>query len=197
MIALDNTHRLVAFEGFEMTGKSTSIKKAISHTISKIGTDQDISIYRPSYDSITDDIISKGNRYLLGLGAIDMFRQMNDPNKILLLDRWVASSYVYMKYHHQISDCLSLDKLIKVHKECSEGLNPLFIHKFHKNEEEAEVMYDMSTRDSNHTDDYDRFSSFEDYWLKYLEHERLFEEFYNKSRFAVIKITSYSNKIIE
>lgn len=179
----------IVFEGFEMTGKThllNQVKNAFDNAIS----------YRPDWEGVfSDEVVSRGNRYIPGLVAADFFKKLDLTDKRLLIDRWVGVSYVYQKMYNQTQDCSDFSEVIKSAKEITSGMKMIFVHKYHSSKEEARRMYNISVADNDHSDVYDKFESFEDYWKKYLDFEELYEQFYRESGFPVIMISSYYNKI--
>lgn len=180
-----NKYDIIVLEGYEMTGKTyyiEQLQKKIHNCIS----------YMPNWNVINDKILSRGNRYAVGLSVIDFFSRLNLVNSKLILDRWVASSYAYKKFYNQSSDFSNLDDLVESVNKSLQDKKILFIHKCHKDIDMAKKMYNLSVVDANHSDLYDKFENFDSYYDNYLEFEKLFNEFYDKSKFEVIKVNSYT-----
>lgn len=187
---------VVVFEGFEMTGKSY-LAKQISQTCDSI-------LYRPDWEgSMTDRVVSRGNRYIPGLAALGFWKQIHsymlqyDRSPVLLIDRWMAVSYVYQILYNQQSDAMSLDELIQAHDSAAEGLNLIIIHKQHEDEHEARRMYEISSGSADHSDIYDRFDDFDTYYRSYLKFNDTYLDFYqNHCHFPTYLVSSLGNKLL-
>ena len=110
-------YSVLVFEGFEMTGKSRLLSEVKSELIDSGLQAID---YRPDWeDALNENVVSRGNRYIPGISVVEFFSKLNDLEKVLLLDRWVAVSYVYQKMYNQSSDCKDFESLIKSAKKCT------------------------------------------------------------------------------
>lgn len=147
-------------EGYEMTGKSTFIKKYLS----------DYAVYRPNYEGYDfDKYIPRNSRSLLGIELLNFIR--NNPgviNKGVVLDRSLPSGIVYSKlypFNGTPIDKKDIEKLVEIYKD----VNAKIIYLYHPDSEYARKMYEASLKDSDHSDIYDKFESFGMYWGKYRE----------------------------
>ena len=188
---------VVVFEGFEMTGKSYLAKQ--------INQDYDSILYRPDWEgSMTDKVVSRGNRYIPGLAALGLWKQFHPyllehgQSPKLLIDRCMAVSYVYQILYNQQSDAMSLDDLVQAHHSAAEGLNVIIIHKQHEDEHEARRMYEISSGSADHSDIYDRFDDFDTYYRSYLKFNDTYLDFYqNHCHFPTYLVSSLGNKLLD
>ena len=190
--AIDNAD-VVVFEGFEMTGKSY-LAKQVNQKYASI-------LYRPDWEgAMTDRVVKRGNRFIPGLAVLGLWKQLMESGntKRLLIDRWMAVSYVYQIQYNQPTDATSLDELVKAHILAASGLNLVMIHKQHSSEEEARKMYEMSLKSLDHSDIYDHFSSFEDYYKAYQKFNDSYLRFYEECcPFPTYILSSLGNNILE
>lgn len=186
---------VIVFEGFEMTGKSY-LARYINSKYASV-------LYRPDWEgAMTDSVVSRGNRYIPGLAVLGLWKQLAGSSKLspnkLLIDRWMAVSYVYQIRYNQKSDAMSLDDLVRAHHLAAEGLNLVIIHKQHEDEAEARQMYEMTHGSADHSDIYDRFDTFEDYYKAYQAFNDTYLEFYReKCGFPTYVLSSLGNRILE
>ena len=106
LLAIDNAD-VVVFEGFEMTGKSY-LAKQVNQKYASI-------LYRPDWEgAMTDNVVRRGNRFIPGLAILGLWKQLSASvgPKRLLIDRWMAVSYVYQIQYNQPTDAVSLDELV-------------------------------------------------------------------------------------
>lgn len=187
---------IVVFEGFEMVGKSFLMKeigKMFNLTIS----------YRPDWEgAMSDSVISRGNRYIPGLAVVDFWKNASGnfygSTPRLLIDRWIAVSYVYQSMYSQKNDLATQEALIESAKLVVDDLNIIFIHKKHASEEDAKAMYEFTmSRSKEHDDIYDKFHDFEEYYQHYLQFEDCYEEFYRRSGFPVVFLSSIGNEVLK
>jgi hypothetical protein len=174
LLAIDNAD-VVVFEGFEMTGKSY-LAKQVNQKYASI-------LYRPDWEgAMTDNVVRRGNRFIPGLAILGLWKQLSASvgPKRLLIDRWMAVSYVYQIQYNQPTDAVSLDELVKAHILAADGLNLVMVHKQHSSVEEARDMYELSLKSSDHSDIYDRFNSFEDYYEAYRKFNDSYLKFYEE-----------------
>lgn len=183
---------VAAFEGFEMTGKSYLAKQVHQKWPSVM--------YRPDWEgSLNDKVVRRGNRYIPGLVVVDLFksilRRYCQPS-LLIIDRWLAVSYVYRILYEQPSDCADLDEMVKSFRTAANGLRVVILHKSHADKSDAKFLYEKSLL-SDHDDKYDQFASFEDYWKKYNIFNDAYLEFYQtKCPFPVYDLASIDNRIL-
>lgn len=184
---------VVVFEGFEMTGKSY-LAKQINDKYASI-------LYRPDWEgAMTDAVVSRGNRFIPGLAILGLWKQLRGSGnpKRLLIDRWMAVSYVYQTQYNQPTDAKNVDELVKAHILAADGLKLVMIHKQHSYMAEANEMYEVSKNSSDHGDIYDRFSSFGDYYETYRRFNEAYLQFYQDyCPFPTYIVSSLSNKILE
>lgn len=192
LTAVDDAE-VVVFEGFEMTGKSY-LAKQINQKYASI-------LYRPDWEgAMTDAVVSRGNRFIPGLAILGLWKQLKSSNnpKRLLIDRWMAVSYVYQVQYNQPTDAKSVDDLVKAHILAANDLKLVMIHKQHSHMAEAREMYELSKDSSDHGDIYDRFLNFEDYYQAYRKFNDTYLDFYEKyCPFPTYIVSSLGNKILE
>lgn len=192
LLAIDNAD-VVVFEGFEMTGKSY-LAKQVNQKYASI-------LYRPDWEgAMTDNVVRRGNRFIPGLAILGLWKQLSASvgPKRLLIDRWMAVSYVYQIQYNQPTDAVSLDELVKAHILAADGLNLVMVHKQHSSVEEAREMYELSLKSADHSDIYDRFSSFEDYYEAYRKFNDSYLKFYEECcPFPTYILSSLGNRILE
>ena len=188
----------VVLEGFEMVGKSyllNGIKEKYEEY------NQPVLAYRPDWEgSLNDKVISRGNRYIPGIVLFDIWKNLNSTSKPkLLLDRWLASTYVYSIMYDQEQDCKYISDMIKGHEDAvGSDMKLIFIYKCHKNNDEAREFYDMAINDNDHSDKYDKFEDFEDYYRNYEKADALYRNFFKSMcKFKVYCISSIDNELIE
>lgn len=196
--SLDNEIRkadIIVFEGFEMTGKSTLARVVESRYKPSF-------LYRPNWEEVlTTSVISRGNRHIPGIAIVDSWGDMVLDGIIpagtkLLLDRWMAVSVVYQQMYGQITDSASPEVLAEAFQKSARDFNVIFIHKNHASIEEAQKMYEITTQTSNeHTDMYDKFGDFDEYYKAYLHFEECYDRFYRSALnpFPVFKVSSLTN----
>lgn len=190
--AIDDSN-VVVFEGFEMTGKSY-LAKQINAKYASI-------LYRPDWEgAMTDKVVKRGNRFIPGLAALGIWKQLLGsvgPRK-LLIDRWMAVSYVYQIQYNQPTDAANLTELVNSHILAADGLKLIMVHKQHSSIEEAQEMYTLSRNSADHSDVYDRFNDFSDYYETYQRFNNSYLKFYEECcPFPVYIISSLGNKILE
>lgn len=192
LVAINNAD-VAVFEGFEMTGKS--------YLARQINQRYDSILYRPDWEgAMNDQVVKRGNRFIPGLAILGLWKQLLESGnpKRLLIDRWMAVSYVYQIQYNQSTDATNLDELVKAHILAASGLNLVMIHKQHSNEEEARKMYEMSLKSLDHSDIYDHFSSFEDYYKAYQKFNDSYLRFYEECcPFPTYILSSLGNRILE
>lgn len=196
MIDLMDEYDVFIFEGFEMTGKTYMIDQ-----MSKEMFDLDYYPYQDKVDwsvIYSDKILKRGNRYILGLRDIDNFGYNHADHEKMLLDRSIASSYVYQQFYAQDHDYDSFDDVVESFNNIinKNNIKVLFIYKYHYSIKDAKTIYNKSNSDSNHEDKYDKFSSFEDYYRTYCKFHRLFFDFFHRYGFKYIKVKSTQGDII-
>lgn len=188
----------VVFEGFDMTGKSYLLDTIKSELGNKVWN------YRPDWEGcLSDKVVSRGNRYIPGIALFDVWNNLvsNSGSKLeitLLLDRWLASPYVYGMLYDQETDYETFSDMIIAHEKAVGDLKVVFIYKCHKDIDEAKRFYDMSTKDSAHEDGYDKFESFDDYYYNYCKADTLYHNFFrDMCNFKVYCISSMTNELLE
>lgn len=170
-----NDSEIVIFEGFEMTGKSTIMNMLCKDNDNFIA-------FHNNYDKLTPEILPYQYRYVLGLHQIvdtKLYNSVTNSKFIPVLDRSIASSYVYNKLYNQGLSDSDMQEVVDLFRDVTKGMNVHFIHLSHESEFYASVLYGKSLKDNNHKDEYDRFSSFDEYWRRYLVAEELFNKFYD------------------
>lgn len=192
LVAINNAD-VAVFEGFEMTGKSYLAKQ--------INQRYDSILYRPDWEgAMNDQVVKRGNRFIPGLAILGLWKQLLESGnpKRLLIDRWMAVSYVYQIQYNQSTDATNLDELVKAHILAADGMNLVMIHKQHSSAEEAREMYEMSLKSLDHSDIYDHFSSFEDYYKAYQKFNDSYLKFYEECcPFPTYILSSLGNRILE
>lgn len=192
LVAINNAD-VAVFEGFEMTGKSYLAKQ--------INQRYDSILYRPDWEgAMSDQVVKRGNRFIPGLAILGLWKQLLESGnpKRLLIDRWMAVSYVYQIQYNQSTDATNLDELVKAHILAADGMNLVMIHKQHSSAEEAREMYEMSLKSLDHSDIYDHFSSFEDYYKAYQKFNDSYLKFYEECcPFPTYILSSLGNRILE
>lgn len=192
LVAISNAD-VAVFEGFEMTGKSYLAKQ--------INQRYDSILYRPDWEgAMNDQVVKRGNRFIPGLAILGLWKQLLESGnpKRLLIDRWMAVSYVYQIQYNQSTDATNLDELVKAHILAADGMNLVMIHKQHSSVEEAREMYEMSLKSLDHSDIYDHFSSFEDYYKAYQKFNDSYLKFYEECcPFPTYILSSLGNRILE
>lgn len=186
---------VIVFEGFEMTGKSY-LAKLVNSEFNSI-------LYRPDWEqAMVDEVVSRGNRYIAGLVVVDFWKSVHEHDKKsvqpkLLIDRWMTSSYVYQVRYDQKSDVVSLDKFVQAYSLVAKGLDIVIIHKQHSSREEAQKLYELSRRSSDHSDIYDKFDNFNEYYRAYSKFNDTYQEFYNTyCKFPVYVVSSLYNHLL-
>ena len=191
LLSIDNAD-VVVFEGFEMTGKSY-LAQQVNQKYASI-------LYRPDWEgAMNDNVLRRGNRFVPGLAILGLWKQLfTSVPKKLLLDRWMASSYVYQTQYNQPTDAVSLSELVKSHILAADGLNLVIVHKQHSSMEETRGLYELSLKSSDHLDIYDRFTSFEDYYETYQKFNDSYLNFYEEyCPFPTYILSSLGNEILE
>ena len=188
----------VVLEGFEMVGKSYLLN-VIKEKYEEFK--QPVLAYRPDWEgSLNDKVISRGNRYIPGIVLFDVWKNLHSINKPkLLLDRWLASTYVYSIMYDQEQDCKYISDMIKGHESAvGDNMRLIFIYKCHKTRGDASKFYDMAIRDAEHSDKYDKFEDFNDYYRNYEKADALYRNFFKSMcKFKVYCINSIDNELIE
>lgn len=184
---------ILVFEGFEMTGKSYLAKQVHDQWPS--------ALYRPDWEgALSDKVVRRGNRFIPGLVVLDLLRSIREAHcqpPMIILDRWLAVSYVYRVLYGQASDCSNLEDMVESFKLAASPFNVVIVHKSHADKADAQRMFSTSVQDSDHSDQYDRFSSFEDYWQKYNQFNSEYLKFYeDKCPFHTYELSSYGNIIL-
>lgn len=182
-----NNYDIVVFEGHEMVGKSY-LMNHISQSLSNKGIN--VVNIQKDWNCLK---CPKGNWYIPNLSLIESSEEILKSGGKMLMDRGLASSYVYMKYYNQESVVPTPETLIGIMKDLNKKYRILYIHKFHSNIYEANNMYLLSQDDLAHDDAYDNFTSGKDLMESSIEFNKLFSDFYAKSKSTVALVTSYSN----
>lgn len=164
---------IVIVDGFEIVGKTSYIKCAYPT----------YQYYHPTH-SLTDKTIGRHNSWAIGYGLMDMVCQFNnDCDFKLVIDRGVASSYVYPFLYNQESTLPT--EVLKWYRDnllLKKRVN--FVYLCHKTKDSAKFIYEdaLSHRmtDTNSlSQKYDTFENFEDYWKTYLRADEMFRSVYN------------------
>lgn len=182
-----NNYDIVVFEGHEMVGKSY-----LMNHVSQSLSDKDINVVNIQKDWNCLKC-PKGNWYIPNLSLIESSEEILKNGGKMLMDRGLASSYVYMKYYNQESVLSTPEELLGMMKELNKKYKILYVHKFHPNMYEASHIFELSQDDSAHEDSYDNFKSEEDLFKESIKFNKLFSDFYAKSKSTVALVTSYSN----
>jgi len=164
---------IVIVEGFEITGKTTTMKKML--------IPDGYSYYHPNHN-LTDVTIGRDNSWTIGYGIFDLLSQIDLSNTKILIDRGVASSYVY-----GILNGNPLDKRViewyKNNDFFHRGVSHVIVK--HTDMTSARKIYDrcLSERPENPNElsaKFDRFENFDEYYRKYSYASTLFDEAYEK-----------------
>ena len=191
---------VLVFEGFDMVGKSHLLSQVYEEL--EYHTNKGTFKYRPDWEGcLSTNVVSRGNRYIPGIVLLDIWKSVikstySQPK--LLIDRWLAVSYVYSVLYDQKSDSKSSQDLIKAHVDAVGDLELTFIYKCHKDKNEAWRLYELANADSDHEDEYDKFDNFDRYYETYqLAHSLYMDFFRNLDKFKVVVISSLDNEILE
>lgn len=167
---MKNDIRIV--EGFEKVGKTSFAR----HVCEEIGG----RIWHPTHDLI-DQTIGRQDSWTLGYAVLDYIIQIPQEYPVII-DRHVVSSYVYTYYYNKkILDPKIADfyKNNAFYKECV-----THYHVQHRDKSTAEEIFNSSkSREANPnrlSAQYDKFSTFEDYWNQYKLFQELFLETYQR-----------------
>lgn len=169
---------IVVFEGFDMTGKSTLLHQY--HDLNP-----DTFCYRPDWEqAMNDKVVGRGNRHIPGLAITQFWKDLLtagivDSSYQLLIDRFYAVSLVYQEIYHQQSDFSKPEDLQLAFDYAIDNLRVVIIHTTHYNEQEAKVIWEASSKDGDHSDSYDNFDSFVDYYQKFKNFDEVYEKVYN------------------
>lgn len=166
-----NLKKVVVVEGFDMVGKSTWVNEVL-------GTYQQ---YTPDHD-LTDSTVGRSNSWTIGYGIFDLLSQVGYSGEGIVINRGVASSYVYPQIYNQNPLDLQVIEWYKGNKFFKEETSVLYF--FHESQESARVIYENSQKRQKNpnklSDKMDQFKDFEDYWSTYTKAHRLFVEAFNK-----------------
>ena len=161
-------------EGFDAVGKDTFIEKCLGELAPNYG---------PTYE-VFDKYLLRDDAWLIGLAIVDLLSQSNlIKSSNVLLNRWLPSSYVYARLKARDSQDEILDqeviaKFLEIINDYTtldgEDIFPqvTIYHVSHESKESARVIYNRSlNRPDNES--FDDFNSFDDYWVRYCDAERL------------------------
>lgn len=178
------TNKVIIVEGFEMVGK-TSYAKTLAERTNNF-------IYHADHD-LTDKTVGRNNSWTIGYGIFDLLSHI-PTEETIIIDRHVASSYVYQKLYGPEGELYS--EVIDYYKN-----NKFFhdsvthIHVQHESKEEALKIFEKSkTRDKNSNElsnKYDQFDNFEEYWSRYSKAQEYFLEAYLKLGVAPRVVNTY------
>lgn len=180
------THKVIIVEGFEMVGKTSYAKSLYSPD----GTRP--IIYHADHD-LTDKTIGRNNSWAIGYGIFDLLSH-SDIKETIIIDRHVASSYVYPKLYGLNSE---LNPEIVEYYKNSEFFHKsvTHIHIQHESKEEALKIFEKSkTREKNANElsnKYDQFDNFEEYWGRYSKAQEYFLEAYLKLGIHPLVVNTY------
>lgn len=172
-------------EGFDMVGKTTAIKNFLP----------DYDTYFANHD-LTDKVVGRDKSWVIGYGVLDLLSQIHSRDIKLVINRGVASSYVYSILY---DDQSSLDeRVLQWYRHNDFFVNQVgHIYVSHFNEVSARQIYENSLhRETNPNElsaKYDRFNSFEEYWELYQEADRLFNQTYRKLGINPLRIVTLEN----
>lgn len=157
--------KLIIFEGYEMMGKSHVINWYLHQSTDSV-------VFRPDYESIDyDKLINRNDRYIIGLSVLDFYRSIN-PSTQLIFDRGILSSIVYNKFYGNTTK--NMDSVVTEYLRIVKDLNGTIVLLDNRSKALAKMRYDLATERGEHTDKYDQFLDFDDYWKKMNEFQDSF-----------------------
>lgn len=182
-----NDYDILVVEGYDMVGKSTLISNLVSimstldfHRV------RPVVVFRPDYDNLCyDDVIDKSNRLVIGLSVLDFIRSDKNYNKLTIFDRGLPSGIVYSALYqdNKLNKCM-IDSYIDLYLNMKTCI--LYIN--HESKSSAMVKYNKSILDNNHEDDYDKFSSFDEYYSTYLKFNKEFISTISRVPYGIDKV---------
>ncbi len=179
-------------EGFDRVGK-TKIQEDLFDKEKVGGLYDKTFIYKPPYRGL-DLKFNRNQAWILGYSVLDFICQsgMIHYPYHLLMDRHIASSYVYDRLYgdaENVTDDVVLEDL-RLLGEFDRFSMYYVTHSSHRS---AHYIYD--NKNSGHTDKLDLFDSFADYWEFYEQSDALFNEFFSKFALEknVIRLSSVSD----
>lgn len=178
--------KLLIVDGYEMTGKTHYINKLLD-------TNYNYVLLKNNYELFNDRILPYKYRGIIGLSKLSTLNDISTShtssnllNLTFILDRSIASTYVYNEYYNQGISEVDMANLVRIFKDMTINYEVEYIHKCHKDIESAKYLYNKSLSDNCHNDDYDRSYNFYEYYSKYKKFEELFKFFYDKYNFDII-----------
>lgn len=150
-------------DGFDMVGKTAVIKELSSGYA---------EVYHPDYE-IYDKYRNRNDAILLAYGQIDWLCKGIATTPVIF-DRMVPSSYVYSQFYNgNVSYEMCFDMLNKLSKK----MPVILCYVCHDSLRSAARIY---ANDKSHTESFDQFNSFEDYWETYRKFDEAYRSFYRR-----------------
>lgn len=174
---------LCIIEGFDMVGKTTFIKNFMS----------DFKYYHPNHD-ITDCTVGRDHSWTIGYGIIDFFSQVGTDNIKAVIDRGIASGYVYRRLYHGIDVLDPIMDVVEWYSYSDFFKSLCHIHICHYNKDTAREIYEKSqSREANPnavSAALDKFYNFEAYWDYYCKAEKFYDIVYEMLKIKPIRVAS-------
>lgn len=183
---------LVIFEGFEMVGKTTLLKRYIDY-LSEFNID--FVAHRPDYDGVLKGLFNYETYYLAGLASAEALVRENHNFRQVVLDRSEPSNIAY-----SIGKCQTgspLDTIVRAYEKLTEGLTVTVIHccsDSYNDYRSARVKYDKATKSRKELSEYDYYKSFDSYLKDYKKFESIYNLVYSQyapSHWNILKIDPY------
>ena len=180
-------------EGFDKVGKSKIIKD-LSDGKGSSGVYDKTFIYKPPYAGL-DLKFNRNQAWILGYSSLDFIIQsgMVNQNYHLIMDRHIASSYVYDRLYgdatNVTNDIVSIDLELLNHFD---RVTTYYIT--HSDIQSAKYIYE--NKNSDHNDKLDYFDDFSAYWDLYNRSTTLFNNFFHdfEMNASLVRLKSVSDE---
>lgn len=182
---LASNYDVIIFEGCDLVGKSTLLKK-IKDSIKGIS-------YRPTYELVEFNE-DRSRRYLPGLCALDFFLQTKKKEDTLLIDRGILSWITYGQYYHGHSPEVELKEVIRRCNDLFNNLKVLIVYNYHESKDSAKVIHTSAMNDREELDIYDE-SDFDKYMELYNDLNSIFMESFTHADCDIIAVDSINNNV--
>jgi len=180
-------------EGFERVGKSKLIQD-LSEGKGVQGVYDKTFIYKPPYAGLELKFDKTKAGWILGYSALDLIIQsgMVNQNYHMILDRHIASSWVYNRLYGEGEDVDDsvVEKDIDLLNQF-DLVNHYFVT--HSGVDSARNIYDNTLGKDSHQDKLDRFGGFADYWHVCGVCNDLFYHFYTKFDIGFVELHSVAD----
>lgn len=187
--------RISIVEGFDRVGKTKLIKDLCT-----LYSEYDKVIsYKPPYRGLELKFDKTVAGWILGYSFLDSLIQMklNNVNYHVVMDRHIASSWVYNRIYGKGSDVN--DSVVQEDLRLLDYFTDVgHFYVTHSDKESAMDIYKATSNKETHTDPLDQFDGFNEYWNSFINADRLFKEFYSKFNLehSEMKSVSASNGYI-